>query len=111
MRRSPIPVRQPVRSAHPDWRQAVEALQIRDSTTTFSVPTLLHLNDDLTYLSLRDAADGRHYALCGMLRFLAGISDYGNPSSETLAGTFACLEYLAGDSAKLYEAAEAQTRR
>ena len=78
---------------------------------TFTAPALLHLSDDLSYLSLHDAAYARHRALRGMLSFLAAIPDHGTPSAEVLADAFACLEYLAEDSAKLYEAAEAQARR
>ncbi|MBD9516544.1 hypothetical protein [Pseudomonas sp. PDM22] len=73
---------------------------------TFTAPTLLHLNDEITALSLRDAADGRHHALRQMLGFLSGIGDHGNPSSEVLAGVFSCLQYLADDSAHLYTAAD-----
>ncbi|MGC4011766.1 MAG: hypothetical protein QM805_23925 [Pseudomonas sp.] len=73
---------------------------------TFTAPALLHLNDDITALSLRDAADGRHHALRHMLSFLSGIADHGNPSSEVLAGVFSCLQYLADDSARLYAAAD-----
>ncbi|MGE9762663.1 hypothetical protein [Pseudomonas sp. PDM20] len=75
-----------------------------------TAPSLLHLKDDISNLSLQDAADCRHQALCNMLSFLAGISDHGNPSTDVLAGTFACLEYLAKDSAQLYAAAEARSR-
>jgi len=76
----------------------------------FTTPSLLHLNDDLSYLSLQDAAYARHRALRHMLSFLAGIPDHGAPSAEVLAGAFSCLEFLADDAARLYDAAEARTR-
>jgi len=76
----------------------------------FTAPSLLHLNEDLSYLSLQDAAYARHRALRHMLSFLAAIPDHGTPSAEVLAGAFSCLEYLADDAARLYEAAETHAR-
>ena len=73
---------------------------------TLTAPTLLQLNDDLSYQSLQDAAYGRHRALVHMLNFLAAIPDHGTPSAEVLTGAFTCLEYLAEDAAHLYDVAD-----
>ena len=45
-----------------------------------------------------------------MLGFLSNIPDHGTPSPELLGGAFACLEYLAEDAARLYEAAQNEAK-
>lgn len=56
--------------------------------------------------SLYDDAQSRQTALINMLRLLAGARDLGAPSEDVLSGAFACLEYLAADSERLYAAAD-----
>lgn len=66
--------------------------------------------NDLHHLTLYEAAYVRQRALLGMLGFLSNIPDHGTPSPELLGGAFACLEYLAEDAARLYEAAQNEAK-
>lgn len=77
-------------------------------TITTSIPP--HLKGDLSYLSHHEAAYGRLRALLDMLSFLAAIPDQGTPSTKVLAGAFTCLEYLAEDVIRLYDADLSQRR-
>ncbi|MFE1816445.1 hypothetical protein [Metapseudomonas otitidis] len=66
--------------------------------------------NDLHHLTLYEAAYVRQRALLGMLGFLSNIPDHGTPSPELLGGAFACLEYLAEDAARLYEATQDEAK-
>ncbi|MDG9784619.1 hypothetical protein N7408_25765 [Pseudomonas otitidis] len=70
----------------------------------------LHAPSDLRHLTLYEAAYVRQRALLGMLGFLSNIPDHVTPSPELLGGAFACLEYLAEDAARLYEAAQNEAK-
>ncbi|SDH47915.1 hypothetical protein [Pseudomonas panipatensis] len=67
---------------------------------------LLHPLDDNTPLALYDAAHARHRALRDMLHLLAGAPDLGSPSADVMTGALACLEFLAVDSERLYQASQ-----